>query len=69
MSKLDSIVDALASGKSLSEEHRNHFLKGKLIEFEECHINDDWVLVYQKRNDLLVLVLIRTGTHNSVFGD
>ena len=34
----------------------------------ECHIEPDWLLVYQIVNDTLILKLIRTGTHSDLFG-
>lgn len=33
----------------------------------ECHIEPDWLLVYKIRKDILVLQLIRTGTHSDLF--
>ncbi|MBU0767179.1 type II toxin-antitoxin system YafQ family toxin [Patescibacteria group bacterium] len=35
--------------------------------FEECHISPDWLLIYQLREDALVLTLHRTGSHNDLF--
>jgi mRNA interferase YafQ len=34
----------------------------------ECHIEPDWLLVYQIINERLVLKLMRTGTHSDLFG-
>ena len=34
----------------------------------ECHIIPDWLLVYRIKDDVLVLTLARTGTHNDLFG-
>ena len=33
----------------------------------ECHIESDWLLVYQIREDVLCLYLMRTGTHADLF--
>mgnify|MGYP000993978477 FL=1 len=33
----------------------------------ECHIEPDWLLVYEYRNDVLVLMLYRLGSHSELF--
>jgi mRNA interferase YafQ len=33
----------------------------------KCHIEPDWLLVYQIINDNLILKLIRTGSHSDLF--
>lgn len=33
----------------------------------ECHIEPDWLLVYQVIDDELILRLIRTGSHSDLF--
>lgn len=35
--------------------------------FRECHINPDWLLIYRKDNDELILHLTRTRTHSDLF--
>jgi mRNA interferase YafQ len=63
---LNKVIDMLISGKELGEKYKDHPLKGNLKGFRDCHIKDDWVLVYQKKNDKLVLVLSRTGSHSDL---
>lgn len=33
----------------------------------ECHIEPDWLLVYQYNNNKLILLLVATGTHSEIF--
>ncbi len=66
---LDQIVRALAQGETLAERHRDHPLTGPWLGFRECHIQPDWLLVYRLEDDILVLTLIRTGSHSDLFGD
>lgn len=33
----------------------------------ECHIEPDWLLIYKTEKDMLILKLIRTGTHSDLF--
>ena len=32
----------------------------------ECHIEPDWLLVYQYINNDLVLLLVNTGSHSDI---
>jgi len=64
---LQEVVDVLASGKKLSEKHRDHALTGDWESFRECHIQPDWLLIYKISGDSLILTLVRTGTHSDLF--
>ena len=33
----------------------------------ECHIEPDWLLIYEIREDILVLMLNRVGSHSELF--
>lgn len=67
--KLEEVVSLLCSGGTLPAVYKDHPLvnsrnyKG----MRECHIEPDWLLVYKIRKDILVLQLIRTGTHSDLF--
>ena len=45
----------------------DHELKGKWKQHRELHIEPDWLLIYQKKEDLLILELTRTGSHADLF--
>lgn len=64
--KLLKVIDDLANNKILPPKYKDHQLKGKLKVFRECHIEDDWLLMYKKDKDKLILVLVRTGTHDDI---
>lgn len=64
--KLWDIVELLANDKPLPKKNRDHDLTGNYSGFRECHIEPDWLLVYELKNDELVLVLVRTGTHSDL---
>ena len=66
--KLIEITDMLASGKSLDIRHKDHGLKGSLYGKRECHIESDWLLLYQKKDKELQLLLLSTGDHRHVLG-
>lgn len=64
---LNNIVDTLAKGEPLSEKYKDHYLSGNWSNYRECHIAPDWLLIYKIENDILVLTLVRTGTHSDLF--
>ena len=65
--KLEKIIDILANGEMLSEKYRDHELNGNYSGCRECHIEPDWLLIYEIHNDKLILILTRTGTHSDLF--
>lgn len=67
LSLLGAVVDALASGETLSDKYRDHPLTGNFSGCRECHIAPDWLLIYEISNEELLLYLTRTGTHSDLF--
>jgi mRNA interferase YafQ len=63
---LREIIARLADGQALQEKHRDHALVGDWAGFRECHVTPDWLLVYRKEDDILVLTLTRTGSHSDL---
>lgn len=69
VSKLDEAVEILASGENPPARLSDHPLKGKWFGCRECHIGgpkSDWVLIYQKFAEKVLLYLIKTGTHREL---
>ena len=65
--KLFAIVEKLANGEALEAKNKAHMLFGEYSGYWECHIEPDWLLVYEKFDDVLVLSMYRTGTHADLF--
>lgn len=65
--KLLKIVEKLANGESLDERYRDHQLTGNYRGCRECHIEPDWLLIYEIFDDVLVLMLNRVGSHSDLF--
>ncbi|MDD3897052.1 MAG: type II toxin-antitoxin system YafQ family toxin [Candidatus Peribacteraceae bacterium] len=65
---LQTVINLLSSGAVLPRKYCDHGLKGGLHGKRVCHIGHDWLLLYEKRDDVLLLLLVRTGTHRDVFG-
>ena len=68
--KLEELLVLLCNEQTLPESYRDHNLVNSRSykDMRECHIEPDWLLVYQIVNDTLILKLIRTGTHSDLFG-
>ena len=58
----------LSDTGTLPAQYRPHKLVGKYANLWECHIQPDWLLVWEQHDDELVLILIDTGTHSDLFG-
>ena len=57
------IIDQLLEEKTLAPKHRDHALHGNYEGFRECHVLNDWLLIYAKDEHSLILTASRTGTH------
>lgn len=65
MNNLKAIIKQLASSTPLDPKHRDHKLEGNFLGYRECHIKNDWLLVYKKTKTHIILS--RTGTHSDIF--
>lgn len=67
MAELEAVIKKLARAEPLEERYRDHALEGKWQHHRELHIKPDWLLIYQIKDDVLILELSRTGTHADLF--
>ena len=67
LEKLFDVVETLAKGEVLDAKFKDHALSGEYIGARECHIEPDWLLIYEIKDDVLVLLLYRLGTHSDLF--
>ena len=65
--QLSEVIKLLARGERLPEKYSDHALRGEYQGCRECHIQPDWLLVYEQDDKDLYLYLIRTGTHSDLF--
>jgi mRNA interferase YafQ len=61
--ELDKTIELLAKDGYLPSEYNAHPLVGNRRGLRECHIQPDWLLVYEIDHGILVLVLTSTGSH------
>lgn len=64
---LKDLVALLADGKTLPEKYNDRPLQGNWKGYRECHILPDWLLIYKQEQDLLILTMVRTGSHSDLF--
>lgn len=69
ISKLKVVIEKLANGELLDAKYKNHNLVDDKYykNCSECHIEPDWLLVYQYIDNELILLLINTGSHSELF--
>lgn len=68
ITKLINVLSLLASGNPLPIQYKDHQLTGNLQDFRECHIEPDWLLMYQVYENTLILSATATGSHSDLFG-
>ena len=67
--KMRAVVKELMNDRPLQAKHRDHELFGDYAGVRECHVEPDWLLIYDKGGDVSAgtLKLIRTGSHSELF--
>ena len=68
MSKLETVIRLLSEKGELPAIYRPHKLVGRpWAGYWECHIESNWLLVWDQNDTELVLLLMDTGTHSDLF--
>ncbi|MBA3646609.1 MAG: type II toxin-antitoxin system YafQ family toxin [Gemmatimonadaceae bacterium] len=65
LTAMETVMRRLALGERLEAPFRDHKLKGEWRDSRECHIEDDWVLIYRIVGD--EIHFLHTGTHSDLF--
>lgn len=65
--KLNTVINLLRADKPLPKKYEDHLLSGEYHGHGECHIQPDWLLIYRKSSNGLVLTAVRTGSHSDLF--
>lgn len=63
--KLRNVIAKLIAGEPLDRLNKPHRLLGDWSPCWECHIEPDWLLVWDEDEESVTL--IRTGTHSDLF--
>ena len=67
LDKLTVVIDILRESGSLPGKYKPHKLSGfKGNCTWECHIESDWLLVWEQNDNRLTLLMLDTGTHSDL---
>jgi mRNA interferase YafQ len=64
---LKIVLKHLKKSGTVPAEYKPHALSGKLKGFFECHIEDDFLLIWIDE-ETNIIKLVRLGTHHELFG-
>lgn len=68
ISLFETAINILVETGTLPKKYRPHKLSGQYRELWECHISQDWLLIWSQNDETLTLILIDTGSHSDIFG-
>ena len=67
MDELWAVIGRLLNGETLEPKYRVHLLSGDRRGQWECHIEPDWLLIWEQYETELILLMINTGSHSDLF--
>ena len=67
ISKLQAAAYLLADTGTLPVQYKPHKLTGNYAGCWECHIEPNWLLVWEQDDFKLTLLFLHTGTHSDIF--
>ena len=66
--KLRKVMELLEKDGFLPQSYRPHLLHGNRKGQWECHIEPDWLLIWEQYEDELLMLMVNTGSHSDLFG-
>jgi len=67
ITELKKVIVLLEKKGSVPKEYKPHKLKGNYKGFWECHIQPDWLLIWDQNESVRLISFVRTGTHSDLF--
>ena len=61
------VMSLLGNTGTLPPAYRPHRLKGNYAGQWECHIQPDWLMIWEQNDNQLTLLFLQTGTHSDLF--
>ncbi|OGJ54880.1 hypothetical protein A3D11_00725 [Candidatus Peribacteria bacterium RIFCSPHIGHO2_02_FULL_49_16] len=71
IAKLEAVMKLLIRGDTLPARYKDHALKGVYHNLRDCHIEGDWLLLYELGTDhdgRKMVIFHATDTHENLFG-
>jgi len=65
--KLEKILELLARGLPLEQNHKDHQLSGNMQSLRECHVENDMLIVYEIFKSENRIKMIDIGSHSDLF--
>jgi mRNA interferase YafQ len=65
--KLTEVLDMIINEQPLPPKYENHPLHGKWKDAFGCHIQGDWVLIYETDDAARTVTFHHTGSHSDLF--
>jgi mRNA interferase YafQ len=59
------VISTLQQGQTLAQKYIDHALTGNWLNYRDCHVKPDLVLIYKIENGILKLA--RIGSHSELF--
>ena len=66
-SLLKDVALLLEKSGNLPPKFKSHKLSGKYNGLWECHIQPDWLLIWDQDEEVRLITLLRTGSHSDLF--
>ncbi len=67
MKVIKEAMEILEEKGELPARYKTHKLTGEYKGCLECHLKPNWLLVWEKHDGELVMLMIDTGTHSDLF--
>lgn len=71
MDSLELVIEMLIDGKTLPLKYRDHALQGEWKHVRDCHIEGDWILLYElgiTHDGKETITFHATDNHENLFG-
>ena len=65
--KIRKVMKDIAGENALDPQLKDHKLIGDYVDHRECHIEPDWLLIYQVDKKANAVLFVRTGTHSELY--
>ncbi len=66
---LKQIIEQLRKQEALDIKYKDHALTNNWKGARECHLEPDWLLIYEVSKKNNTLTLLRTGSHSELLED
>ena len=67
MKKIYSVISLLGETGTLPKKYKPHRLIGNYKGKWECHIQSDWLLIWEQFDNELRMIMTNTGTHSELY--